>query len=185
MDETQVAGLCRDCLTLLADAREDRGCPKCGSARVIRHPELENLSLAHIDCDAFYATIEKRDDPSLRDKPVIVGGGRRGVVSTCCYIARRYGVRSAMPMFQARKLCPQAVVIPPDMARYAEASRQVRDIFLSATPMVQPVSLDEAYLDLAGTETLHGRSPAATLADIARRVEREINITVSIGLSFN
>ncbi len=182
--EEIVPGLCRDCLAAVASA-EGGACPKCGSSRVLRHPELEALTLAHFDCDAFYATIEKRDNPELADKPVIVGGGRRGVATTACYIARRYGVRSAMPMFKALQLCPHAVVIRPDMARYAEVSRQVQAIFLEATPLVEPVSLDEAYLDLSGTEALHRRSPAATLADIARRVEREIGITVSIGLSFN
>jgi DNA polymerase-4 len=178
------SGLCRDCLSEFS-AAPSGDCPRCGSARLLRHPELTGLALAHIDCDAFYATIEKRDDPSLADKPVIVGGGRRGVAATACYIARRYGVRSAMPMFKALELCPQAVVIRPNMAKYAEVSEQMQAIFLDATPLVEPVSLDEAYLDLSGTETLHRRSPAATLADIARRVEREINITVSIGLSAN
>jgi DNA polymerase IV len=183
--DDNVPRLCRDCLSLLAPQGPDEHCPKCGSRRLVRHPELDRLALAHIDCDAFYATIEKRDNPALADKPVIVGGGRRGVATTACYIARRYGVHSAMPMFKALQLCPQAVVIRPDMARYAEVSRQVQKIFLDATPLVEPVSLDEAYLDLSGTEALHRRSPAATLADIARRVEREIGITVSIGLSFN
>lgn len=182
MNEESLEGLCRDCLAIVpvADA-----CPKCGSARVMRHPELSTLTISHVDCDAFYASIEKRDNPTLADKPVIVGGGRRGVATTCCYIARRYGVRSAMPMFKALALCPHAVVIRPRMAHYAEASRQVREIFLAATPLVEPVSLDEAYLDLSGTEALHRRSPATTLADIARQVELQIGITVSIGLSFN
>jgi len=151
----------------------------------VRHPELSSLSLAHIDCDAFYAAIEKRDNPALADKPLIVGGGRRGVVSTACYIARRFGVRSAMPMFKALQLCPQATVIHPNMAKYAAVSDEVQAIFLEATPLVEPVSLDEAYLDLAGTEALHRCSPAATLARIARRIEQELGITVSIGLSYN
>ena len=183
--DDSVPGLCRDCLARLpAEGTADR-CPSCGSGRLLRHPELETLALAHIDCDAFYATVEKRDNPALADKPVIVGGGRRGVATTCCYIARKFGVHSAMPMFKALALCPHAVVIRPDMARYAEVSQQVRAIFLDATPLVEPVSLDEAYLDLSGTEALHRHGPATTLADIARRVEREIGITVSIGLSFN
>ena len=182
--EDQVPVLCRDCLWHAAGGADER-CVRCGSTRLLRHPELDSLTLAHIDCDAFYATVEKRDNPELADKPVIVGGGRRGVALTCCYIARRYGVHSAMPMFKALALCPQAVVVRPRMDHYAEVSHQVREVFLDATPIVEPVSLDEAYLDLSGTETLHRRLPAATLADVARRVEREIGITVSIGLSFN
>ena len=112
---------CRDCLAdatslMVAPAFADapgEPCPQCGSTRILTHPELDQLSIAHMDCDAFYAAIEKRDDPSLNDKPLIIGGEVRGVVSTACYIARRYGVRSAMPMFQAKKLCPQAVVLKP------------------------------------------------------------------------
>src|SRR5258708_6612407 len=165
--EESVPALCRDCLSRLpADGAEEH-CPKCGSARLLRHPELDGLRLAHVDCDAFYATVEKRDNPALADKPVIVGGGRRGVAMTACYIARRYGVHSAMPMFKALKLCPEAVVIRPRMDHYAEVSRHVRAIFLDATPLVEPVSLDEAYLDLSGTESLHRHSPAVTLADRA------------------
>jgi DNA polymerase-4 len=138
-----------------------------------------------MDCDAFYAAIEKRDDPSLLDKPVIVGGGKRGVVSTCCYVARQYGVRSAMPMFQALKLCPKATVIKPDFSKYTEASRQIRALMRELTPLVEPLSLDEAYLDLSGTERIHGMTPAKTMAALAKRVEKEIAITISIGLSFN
>jgi len=152
---------------------------------MLAHPELFALTLSHIDCDAFYATVEKRDNPDLLDKPVIVGGGRRGVATTACYIARRFGVRSAMPMFKALKLCPQAVVIRPDMEKYAGVSRQIRTILREATPLVEPISLDEAYLDLAGTEALHKRPPAIVLAGIARRIEAEIGITVSIGLAPN
>lgn len=177
-------GFCRDCLTPVESDDAPR-CAACGSTRLARHPELFALDLAHIDCDAFYASIEKRDDPSLADKPLIVGGGTRGVVTTACYIARRYGVRSAMPMFTALKLCPGATVLRPNMAKYAEVSRQVRAIFLDATPIVEPVSLDEAYLDLSGTQGIHGKPPAMVLADVARRVEAELGITVSIGLSHN
>src|SRR3954466_4693173 len=173
-------GLCRDCLAAVGS---DASCPKCGSGRVLRHPELDRLTIAHFDCDAFYAAVEKRDNPGLADKPVIVGGGRRGVATTACYIARRYGVRSAMPMFKALQLCPHAVVIHPRMSHYAEVSRQVHEIFLEATPVVEPVSLDEAYLDLSGTEDLHRRTPASTLAEIARQVERQVGISVSIVLS--
>ena len=177
-------GLCRDCFVRI-DAGETRVCGHCGGGRLLRHPELAALSLAHIDCDAFYASVEKRDNPDLADKPTIVGGGTRGVVSTCCYIARRYGVRSAMPMFKALQLCPQAVVIRPDMAKYAGVSRQVQAIFAEAAPLVEAVSLDEAYLDLGGTETLHRAAPAFVLARIAKRIADTIGITVSIGLSFN
>jgi DNA polymerase-4 len=152
---------------------------------VVSHADLHDLSIAHLDCDAFYAAIEKRDDPSLADKPVIVGGGKRGVVSTCCYIARIDGVRSAMPMFKALKLCPKAVVIKPRMAKYVEEGRRVRALMRDLTPLVEPLSLDEAYLDLSGTEKLHGQSPAKTMAALAKRIETEIGITVSIGLSCN
>ncbi len=163
-----------------------RRCPACGSPRWVSHAELDTLTVAHIDCDAFYASIEKRDDPSLREKPVSVGHpGGRGVVTTACYIARKYGPRSAMPMFKALELCPDAVVIPPDMAKYRGVSRQIRSIFLSATPVTEPVSLDEAYLDLSEDNRLDSRPAARSLAEIARRIEREINITVSIGLSYN
>jgi DNA polymerase-4 len=179
------AGLCRDCLAWLADAEPHRRCPSCGGTRLISHPEIGQLSLAHIDCDAFYASVEKRDNPALKDLPVIVGGGRRGVAMTACYVARRYGVHSAMPMFKALALCPQAVVIRPDMEKYARVSHDVREILRTATPLVEPVSLDEAYLDLAGTVAAHGRPAAAALADVARRIEHELAITVSIGLSCN
>jgi len=178
-----MAGFCRECLEDVPD-RAAR-CPACGSPRLLRHGELDRLAIAHVDCDAFYAAIEKRDDPSLRDKPLIVGGGKRGVVSTACYIARTYGIKSAMPMFQARRLCPQATVVPPDMAKYAAVGREVRAMMLSLTPLVEPLSIDEAFLDLSGTERLHGRTPAKSLAAFARAVEDQIGITVSIGLSEN
>jgi len=178
-----MAGFCRECLTDLPD-RAAR-CPACGSPWLVRHPELDRLAIAHVDCDAFYAAIEKRDDPSLRDKPLIIGGGKRGVVSTACYIARTYGIKSAMPMFQARRLCPHATVVPPDMAKYAGVGREVRALMLALTPLVEPLSIDEAFLDLSGTERLHGRSPAKSLAAFARTVEETIGITVSIGLSEN
>ena len=174
--------LCRDCLT--ASATPAKRCPACMSPRLLAHRELDDLSVAHIDCDAFYASIEKRDNPGLIDKPLIVGGGRRGVVATCCYIARTYGVRSAMPMFKALQACPQAIVIPPDMAKYASVGRQVRQMMLELTPLVEPISIDEAFLDLAGTQALHHGSPALTLARFAKRVESEVGISVSVGLSY-
>jgi DNA polymerase-4 len=179
---TEWPAFCRDCLS---DARADAACPSCGSTRVIAHPELETLAIAHMDCDAFYAAIEKRDDPSLKDRPLIVGGETRGVVSTCCYIARTYGVRSAMPMFQARKLCPQAVILKPRHAHYSQVARQIRGFMEELTPLVEPLSLDEAYLDLSGTERIHHQSPARTMAALSNRITREIGITVSIGLSGN
>ncbi len=175
--------LCRDCASLFAAASPR--CPNCGSPRQVSHPELGGLSIAHVDCDAFYAAVEKRDNPALADVPVIVGGGRRGVVTTCCYLARIHGVRSAMPMFKALKACPDAVVIRPDFPKYVEAGRAVRAKMLDLTPLVQPISIDEAFLDLSGTERLHGAPPAAVLAKFAREVEGEIGITVSIGLAPN
>ena len=177
--------LCRDCFATGEGAAAPARCFKCGSPRVIHHPELFTLAIAHIDCDAFYASVEKRDDPSLIDKPLIVGGGQRGVVSTCCYIARMSGVRSAMPMFQAKRLCPQAVVIKPDMAKYVGVSRQIRAMMDSLTPLVQPLSIDEAFLDLTGTEKVHKAPPAVSLARLARRIEDEIGVSISIGLSHN
>jgi DNA polymerase IV len=173
---------CRDCL---ADASAGEPCANCGSTRILSHPELESLAIAHMDCDAFYAAIEKRDDPSLKDKPLIVGGEVRGVVSTACYIARKYGVRSAMPMFQAKKLCPEAVILKPRHSHYAAVARQIRSFLQQLTPLVEPLSLDEAYLDLSGTEKMQGREPARTMALLAARIEKEIGITVSIGLSYN
>ncbi len=176
--------LCRDCARCVDERPAGRRCV-CGSPRVLDHAELGLLALAHIDCDAFYASVEKRDDPSLRDRPVIVGGGRRGVVAAACYVARIYGVRSAMPMFKALALCPEATVIHPDMSKYARAGRQVRALMLETTPLVEPLSIDEAFLDLSGTERLHHGPPARTLARLALRIEREVAITVSIGLSYN
>jgi DNA polymerase-4 len=176
--------VCRDC-GALASAGDGVRCAACGSPRLLAHPEMHTLSVAHIDCDAFFAAIEKRDDPSLRDKPVIVGGGRRGVVMTACYLARVYGVRSAMPMFKALQLCPHATVVRSNIERYAEVGRQVRGMMLDLTPLVEPISIDEAFLDLAGTERVHGASPAVTLARFAARVEREVGISVSVGLSHN
>jgi len=178
-----MSAFCRDCL---ADAApEARRCKACGSRRVLAHDELDALSIAHLDCDAFYAAVEKRDNPALADKPVIVGGQTRGVVSTACYIARISGVRSAMPMFQALKLCPHAVVIKPDHAKYSAVARAVRAMMRELTPLVEPLSLDEAYLDLSGTERLHHVTPAKCMARLAKRIEVELGITASIGLSFN
>ncbi|MGC1694942.1 MAG: DNA polymerase IV, partial [Pseudolabrys sp.] len=156
---------CRDCL---ADTPVTvKRCPGCGSPRLARHRELEHLTIGHVDCDAFYATIEKRDDPTLVDKPVIVGGGKRGVVAACCYVARTYGIRSAMPMFEALRRCPNAVVIKPNGSKYSKVGREVRHAMLALTPLVEPLSIDEAFLDLTGTERLHGMSAAKVLARLA------------------
>jgi DNA polymerase-4 len=179
--------LCRDCGSRApAPARAGRPrCAACGSPRVLSHPELDDLVIAHIDCDAFYASVEKRDNPDLLDKPVIIGGGTRGVVSTCCYIARIHGVRSAMPMFKAREACPEAIVIKPDMAKYVRVGREIRERMRALTPLVEPLSIDEAFLDMTGTERLHHAPPVEILARLAREIERDIGVTVSIGLAPN
>jgi DNA polymerase IV len=174
---------CRDCL---ADASPNSGrCRVCRSPRLLRHAEFDQLSIAHVDCDAFYATIEKRDDPALASEPLIVGGGKRGVVAAACYVARTFGVRSAMPMFEALRLCPHAKVIRPNMEKYVAVGREVRRMMVALTPQVEPLSIDEAFLDLTGTERLHAMTPAKTLARFACDVESKIGITVSIGLSGN
>ena len=175
--------LCRDCCLVVPDGT--LSCPECRPGRVLSHPELFRLTIAHVDCDAFYASVEKRDRPELASRPVIVGGGTRGVVSAACYVARMYGVKSAMPMFKALKACPDAVVIRPDFEKYTKASRAVRALMNELTPLVLPLSIDEAVIDLSGTEALHGAPPAIVLARFARRVEQEVGITVSIGLAAN
>lgn len=179
----QPLGFCRDCFTPVAPS--EQRCPNCRMPRILRHPELNDLTIAHLDCDAFYAAVEKRDNPELRDKPVIVGGGRRGVVSTACYIARIRGVGSAQPMFKALKACPDAVVIRPNMEKYSKVGREVRDHMRKLTPLVEPISIDEAFMDLTGTERLHHAPAAVTLAKLAKSIEDEIGISVSIGLSHN
>lgn len=182
-DQNGVSGFCRDCLAPTEAGR--KRCAACGSVRIAAHPEIFALSIAHLDCDAFYAAIEKRDDPSLKDLPVIVGGGVRGVVSTACYVARTYGVKSAMPMFKAKAACPDAVVIKPNMEKYAKVGREVRKLMLDLTPLVEPLSIDEAFMDLSGTQRIHGAPPAVTLARLQARVENELGVTASIGLSHN
>jgi len=189
--------LCRDCQHLFVtqddtqgDTQDDRGgdepCPDCGSRRTIAHEELTSLTLAHIDCDAFFTSIEQRDNPDLRGKPVIVGGdSNRGVVAACSYETRKFGVHSAMAMVQAKKLCPHAIIVPHRMEAYQTASKQMRQIFLSMTPMVEPASVDEAYLDLSGTEAYHQMPASALLAGATLEIEREIGVTVSVGLSYN
>ena len=174
--------ICRDCERIF-----DRGdrCPGCRSPRTVSHPELLDLSIAHMDCDAFYASVEKRDNPELRTRPVIVGGSKRGVVSTACYIARIRGIHSAMPMFRALRLCPDAVVVKPRISAYVEASRRIRDMMEELTPAIEPLSLDEAFLDLRGTRRVHRAPPALMLVRLARRMEDEVGVTGSIGLSHN
>ena len=176
---------CRDCLAVVSGQSSVVSCPVCAANRIVTHPELFTLTIAHIDCDAFYASVEKRDRPELAAQPVIVGGGVRGVVTAACYVARMYGVRSAMPMFKALKACPDAVVIRPDFAKYVAVGRQIRAMMARLTPLLQPLSIDEAVLDLAGTEALHGAPPAIVLARFAREVEASVGVTVSIGLAAN
>ncbi|WP_420892489.1 DNA polymerase IV [Phaeobacter piscinae] len=183
--------LCRECLShgvlkpKNGKTPNPKRCPSCQSPRIKAHSELFSLSIAHMDCDAFYASVEKRDNPDLADKPVVIGGGRRGVVSTACYVARIRGVRSAMPMFQALKLCPDAVVIKPRMNVYVDVSRQIRAMMDELTPDVEPLSLDEAFMDLSGTQRLHGAPPAVMLARLVKRMKDELGVTGSIGLSHN
>ncbi len=176
-------GFCRECFAVLTVPVPR--CPVCKSPRLLIHDELFELSIAHIDCDAFYAAVEKRDNPELKDKPLIIGGGKRGVVSTACYIARVHGVRSAMPMFKALKACPDAVVVRGNMKKYAQVGHQIRQLMRALTPAVEPLSIDEAFLDLNGTQRLLGQPPALSLAKLAKIIEDEIGITVSVGLSHN
>ncbi|MBO6825784.1 MAG: DNA polymerase IV [Sneathiella sp.] len=180
--------LCRNCEKSWAEVlpQTQQRCPNCRSPRLLRHAELEKLTIAHVDCDAFYATVEKRDNPALRDKPVIVAyDGARSVVSTCCYIARLSGVRSAMPLFKAKKLCPDGIIVKPRMATYSEVSKQIHSYFNQLSPLIEPLSLDEAFIDLTGTETLHHRTAAQSMIWLANQVKRNIGITVSVGLSYN
>ena len=174
--------ICRDCTTLSIDKIK---CHKCNSPRILKHNELLSLNIAHIDCDAFYASVEKSLNPQLINKPIIVGGGKRGVVTTCCYIARIKGVRSAMPMYKALKLCPDAIIIKPNMQKYKEASKIINDLMKEITPLVEPLSLDEAFLDLSGTSRLHKKIPAVLLAELSKKIQKKVGISVSIGLSYN
>ena len=182
LDKTNITRLCRDCGN---DQFQSEACGLCGSRRIVEHAEINTLSIAHVDCDAFYCSVEKRDNPAIRDKPVVVGGGRRGVVSAACYHARVYGVRSAMPMFQALKLCPDAVVVKGSMDKYAYEGGRIREMMRALTPLVEPLSIDEAFLDLTGTERLHGQSPAQSLIQLQNDILKDIGVTVSIGLSYN
>ena len=181
-EETITQSLCRSCFYTFEGAG---ACPSCKKPKVISHPELLDLSIAHIDCDAFYASLEKREHPEYASRPVIIGGEQRGVVSTACYIARMSGVRSAMPMFKAKKLCPDAVIIRGNMKLYAKVGHEIRERMRTLTPLVEPLSIDEAFLDLSGTEKLHKVPPAVLLARFMQEIERDIGITVSVGLAPN
>ena len=171
--------LCRDCTTVFDVDHADR-CPSCDSNHTVTHPELHALSIVHVDCDAFFATIEKRDDPRLADQPVIVGGRHRGVVMAACYVARRFGIRSAMPMFQALERCPDAVVLPPNREKYSAVGRQVRELMREITPLVEPLSIDEAFLDLSDCEAGGTASAAQLTAGLVRKIEQEVRITASV-----
>ena len=177
--------ICRDCAHFGEAKTSPARCPECGSPRMLFHSELSQLSIAHVDCDAFFASVEKRDNPELRDKPVIVGGGKRGVVSTCCYIARQSGIHSAMPAVTAKRLCPDAVFVKPQMSKYVAVSKHIRELMDALTPVVEPLSIDEAFLDMTGTQLAHKIFPAAALVKFARAVRTEIGVTISVGLSHN
>ena len=173
--------ICRDCGSVVLK----NDCQACQSSCIISHAEILSLSIAHVDCDAFYCSVEKRDNPELANKPVIVGGGQRGVVSAACYHARIYGVHSAMPMFKALKLCPHAIVVRGDMNKYAREGAKIRSMMEDLTPLVEPLSIDEAFLDLSGTERIHNQSPAQSLISLQNKILKNVGVTVSVGLSYN
>ncbi len=158
-----------------ATERPDRSPEKAGGGR---------RAIAHLDLDAFFASVEERLDPGLEGKPVIVGGGERGVVSTANYIARRYGVHSAMPMRTARRLCPHAVYVRGSYSVYKEYSSRLMTLLGGYSPLVEQVSLDEAYVDLTGTERLFG-PVVATAREIQRRVDEDLSLSISVGLATN
>ncbi len=177
--------ICRNCSFQLIAKQIGVRCPKCSSTRLINHPELNSLYIAHVDCDAFYASVEKRDNPKLNNKPVIVGGNKRGVVAACCYIARIKGVHSAMPIYKALEACPNAEVITPNMEKYTRVGQQIKKLMRQTTPLVESISIDEAFIDLTGTEKINNGNPAKTLINLTASIEKEIGITASVGLSYN
>ena len=179
----RITSICRECFSTF-DSKV-LYCSNCESLNLISHKEIEKLDIAHVDCDAFYASIEKRDNPKLKNSAVIIGGGKRGVVATACYLARIKGVRSAMPMYKALKLCPSAIIIKPNMSKYRDASRKIQNLMNQLTPLTEPISLDEAFLDLSGTKKLHKKIPAVLLAELSKKINQEVGISVSIGLSYN
>jgi len=146
--------------------------------------EAEIRKIIHVDMDAFYASVEQRDDPSLRGRPVAVGGRQRGVVMAASYEARKFGVRSAMPSVTAKRLCPELMFVKPRFDVYKDVSRQIREIFLDYTPLVEPLSLDEAYLDV--TTNLKGMPLASEIArEIRARILERTGLTASAGISYN
>ena len=181
--KSKIITVCRECFKTFNEKKEF--CNKCYSANLISNNEIENLNIAHVDCDAFYAAIEKRDNPKYKNFPIIIGGGKRGVVATACYIARTRGVKSAMPMYKALKLCPDAIIIKPNMQKYKKASKVINNLMKEITPLVEPLSLDEAFLDLSGTSRLHKKIPAVLLAELSKKIQKKVGISVSIGLSYN
>ena len=181
--DLKIVSVCRECFKTFIIKKEF--CDKCYSVNIISNDEIENLNIAHVDCDAFYASIEKRDNPNYKNNPLIIGGGKRGVVATACYIARTKGVKSAMPMYKALKLCPEAIIIKPNIQKYKKASDKINKLMKEMTPLVEPLSLDEAFLDLSGTTRLHKKIPAVLLAELSKKIIEEVGISVSIGLSYN
>ena len=181
--DIKIVSVCRECFKTFIIKKEF--CDKCYSVNIISNDEIEDLNIAHVDCDAFYASIEKRDNPNYKNNPLIIGGGKRGVVATACYIARTKGVKSAMPMYKALKLCPEAIIIKPNIQKYKKASDKINKLMKEMTPLVEPLSLDEAFLDLSGTTRLHKKIPAVLLAELSKKIIEEVGISVSIGLSYN
>lgn len=177
--------LCRDCFHYWEDNLLTESCPGCYSEKLLKHLELFSLDVAHLDCDSFYTSVEKRDDPKISSLPVIVGRRERGVVAAACYVARIYGVRSGMAMFQALRLCPNAHVISPNMDKYKVASHGVRRAMREVTAKIEPVSIDEAYLDLSDNAALHNEPACVSLVRLVDTISRTEKITVSIGLSYN